>query len=118
MDSENIRGGFKLQPLCRAGSRCGRPLLLLVYWNHLSFSLCNYLECLCQVTNFVKDRIGALRRENPGMYGNISAIRTNSQKYLVNFFAKGQLTKLFFLFPVSLVSQPRSSLGQEPFRKL
>lgn len=53
-----------------------------------------------QVTNFVRDRIAALRREHPGKYENISAIRTNSQKYLVNYFAKGQLTKLFFLFPV------------------
>lgn len=53
-----------------------------------------------QVTHFVKDRIGALRREHPGEYQNIAAIKTNSQKYLVNYFAKGQLTKLFFLFPV------------------
>lgn len=56
------------------------------------------------MTNYVKERIGALRREHRGQqYGNISAIRTNTQKYLVNFFAKGQLTKLFFLFPVGLL---------------
>jgi tRNA (guanine-N7-)-methyltransferase len=41
----------------------------------------------------------ALRREHPGCYENISCIRTNSMKYLPNFFQKGQLTKLFFLFP-------------------
>ena len=59
-----------------------------------------------QVTSFVKDRIAALRREHPENYNNITAIRTNSQKYLVNYFAKGQLTKLFFLFPVR-PSHPR-----------
>jgi len=58
------------------------------------------MEIRDKVTNYVKERIGALRREHRGQqYGNISAIRTNTQKYLVNFFAKGQLTKLFFLFP-------------------
>lgn len=57
------------------------------------------MEIRDKVTNYVKERIGALRREHQGQYGNITAIRTNSQKYLVNFFAKGQLTKLFFLFP-------------------
>ena len=63
-----------------------------------------------QVTSFVRDRIAALRREHPGEYGNICAIRTNSQKYLVNYFAKGQLTKLFLLFPVS-PSHPKTCAG-------
>jgi hypothetical protein len=44
---------------------------------------------------------GCLRRENPGQYQNISVLRHNAMKYLPNFFRKGQLTKLFFLFPVS-----------------
>jgi tRNA (guanine-N7-)-methyltransferase len=41
-----------------------------------------------------------LRLENPGQYQNISVMRHNAMKYLPNFFRKGQLTKLFFLFPV------------------
>lgn len=59
---------------------------------------------MLQVTHYVSDRIKALQQENPGGYGNIAVVRTNSQKYLVNYFAKGQLKKLFFLFPVSLAS--------------
>lgn len=43
----------------------------------------------------------ALRREQVGQYDNISVLRSNAMKYLVNYFKKGQLTKMFFLFPVS-----------------
>lgn len=53
------------------------------------------------MSEYVKERVLALRRENPGEYGNISCLRTNAQKYLVHYFRKGQLTKLFFLFPAS-----------------
>ncbi|PVV03980.1 hypothetical protein BB560_000632 [Smittium megazygosporum] len=35
----------------------------------------------------------------PGSYDNIAVIRMNAMKYLPNFFEKGQLTKMFFLFP-------------------
>lgn len=52
------------------------------------------------MSEYVKERVLALRREHPGQYGNISCLRTNAQKYLVHYFRKGQLTKLFFLFPV------------------
>lgn len=34
-----------------------------------------------------------------GGYQNISVIRTNAMKFLPNFFEKGQLSKIFFLFP-------------------
>ena len=69
----------------------------------------------CQVSEYVKERVLALRREQPGAYGNISCLRTNAQKYLVHYFRKGQLTKLFFLFPVRCGvrdphSKPRPSL--------
>lgn len=36
---------------------------------------------------------------HPGSYGNICCLRTNAMKYLPNYFAKGQLQKMFFLFP-------------------
>lgn len=52
-----------------------------------------------QVTEYVKDRILALRDSNPGKYENISVVRTNSMKYIPNYFEKGQLSKMFFLFP-------------------
>ncbi|OMJ20816.1 tRNA (guanine-N(7)-)-methyltransferase [Smittium culicis] len=34
-----------------------------------------------------------------GKYKNIAVVRMNAMKYLPNFFAKGQLSKIFFLFP-------------------
>ncbi|KAL4910670.1 hypothetical protein BDW74DRAFT_1312 [Aspergillus multicolor] len=35
----------------------------------------------------------------PGGYQNISAIRANTMKFLPNFFARGQLSKIFICFP-------------------
>jgi len=52
-----------------------------------------------QVTEYVKERILALRAANPNEYENISVVRTNSMKYLPNYFGKAQLSKMFFLFP-------------------
>ncbi|CAD6248245.1 unnamed protein product [Miscanthus lutarioriparius] len=52
-----------------------------------------------KVTEYVKERILALRAANPGQYDNISVVRTNSMKYIPNYFRKAQLTKMFFLFP-------------------
>ncbi|KAK9843552.1 hypothetical protein WJX81_008511 [Elliptochloris bilobata] len=57
------------------------------------------MELRDKVALYVKERVLALRREHAGQYGNVACVRTNSQKYLPNFFRKGQLTKLFFLFP-------------------
>ncbi|KAJ1949763.1 tRNA (guanine-N(7)-)-methyltransferase (tRNA(m7G46)-methyltransferase), partial [Linderina pennispora] len=41
---------------------------------------------------------GEIDRLVPGHYENIAAMRMNCQKYLPNFFRKGQLSKLFILF--------------------
>ena len=57
------------------------------------------LEIRVKVCDFVSDRIKALRVQNEGKYQNISCLRTNAMKYLPNLFRKGQLTKMFFLFP-------------------
>ena len=56
---------------------------------------------MMQVAEYVQERIANLRREHMGQYNNIACLRTNSQKFLVHYFHKGQLKKLFFLFPVS-----------------
>lgn len=69
-----------------------------------------------QVTNYVIERVGALRREEAGTYTNISALRTNAMRHLPNFFAKGQLEKLFFLFPVS--TSNREGQGKHLHRRL
>jgi len=57
------------------------------------------MEIRVQVTKFVHDKVVALRQAHPGQYQNVSVIRANSMKFLPNFFDKGQLTKMFFLFP-------------------
>ncbi|XP_061841391.1 tRNA (guanine-N(7)-)-methyltransferase isoform X1 [Nerophis lumbriciformis] len=57
------------------------------------------MEIRVKVSDYVRDRITALRQSTPGSYQNIACIRSNAMKYLPNFFFKGQLSKMFFLFP-------------------
>ncbi|GLH10471.1 tRNA (guanine(46)-N(7))-methyltransferase [Gryllus bimaculatus] len=57
------------------------------------------MEIRVKVSDYVMDRIAALRIQHPEQYQNIACIRTNAMKYLPNFFCKGQLKKMFFLFP-------------------
>jgi len=57
------------------------------------------MEIRVKVSDYVKDRVVALRSQHPGQYTNIACLRGNAMKYLPNFFKKGQLSKMFFLFP-------------------
>ncbi|XP_026996491.1 tRNA (guanine-N(7)-)-methyltransferase isoform X1 [Tachysurus fulvidraco] len=57
------------------------------------------LEIRVKVSDYVQDRIRSLRASEPGKYQNIACLRSNAMKYLPNFFSKGQLSKMFFLFP-------------------
>lgn len=57
------------------------------------------LEIRVKVSDYVRDRIQALQHNHAEKYDNIAVLRTNAMKYLPNFFHKGQLTKMFFLFP-------------------
>jgi tRNA (guanine-N7-)-methyltransferase len=57
------------------------------------------MEIRAKVTEFVRLRILALRKDVPGSYQNASVMRTNSMKFLPNYFPKGSLEKLFFCFP-------------------
>ena len=64
------------------------------------------MEIRIKVADYVSDRIIALREQHPasssggpGMYQNISVVRTNAMKYLPNYFVKGQLSKMMFLYP-------------------
>ena len=50
------------------------------------------LEIRVQVSDYVMDRITALRLQNVEQYDNIACIRTNAMKYLLNYFKKGQLS--------------------------
>ena len=56
-------------------------------------------EIRSNVAKYVEDRISFLRSNNSNSYGNIAVLRMNAMKFLPNFFPKGHLTKLFFLFP-------------------
>lgn len=60
------------------------------------------MEIRVKVSDYVRDRVLALREqhaESGGAYGNIACVRTNAMKFLPNFFRRGQLDKMFFLFP-------------------
>lgn len=64
------------------------------------------MEIRVKVSDYVVDRINALRQLHKNADGttktnfnNIACLRTNAMKYLPNFFEKGQLTKMFFLYP-------------------
>lgn len=59
------------------------------------------MEIRVQVTNYVEDRIIALRNNHAKTqsYQNINVLRGNAMKFLPNFFQKGQLSKMFFCFP-------------------
>lgn len=59
------------------------------------------MEIRVQVTQYVEDRILALRNNHraSGEYENIGVIRANAMKFLPNFFYRGQLNKMFFCFP-------------------
>lgn len=67
------------------------------------------MEIRVQVTQYVQDRIAALRIQNApggsetqsdkGPYQNLACIRANAMKFLPNYIQKGQLSKMFFLFP-------------------
>jgi len=62
------------------------------------------MEIRAKVTEYVRLRIVALRQQqmqegNQQLYQNTSVLRTNSMKFLPNFFPKASLNKLFFCFP-------------------
>ncbi|KAK3212780.1 hypothetical protein Dsin_017486 [Dipteronia sinensis] len=78
---------------------CGFGGLLISLSTLFPETLMIGMELRDKVTEYVKERILALRGSNPGQYQNVSVVRTNSMKYIPNYFEKGQLTKMFFLFP-------------------
>ena len=56
-------------------------------------------EIRSKVAEYVRLRIVALRNEKKGEYQNVGVVRTNTMKYLVNYFRKAQLEKIFICFP-------------------
>eukprot|EP01103_Thecamoeba_quadrilineata_P018258 TRINITY_DN6874_c0_g1_i1.p1 TRINITY_DN6874_c0_g1~~TRINITY_DN6874_c0_g1_i1.p1 ORF type:complete len:265 (+),score=54.31 TRINITY_DN6874_c0_g1_i1:67-861(+) len=78
---------------------CGFGGLLVGLSPTFPKSLILGLEIREKAVEYVSDRIINLRESNPGQYQNINVLRTNCMKYLPNYFQKGQLKKIFFLFP-------------------
>ncbi|KAL5699572.1 tRNA (guanine(46)-N(7))-methyltransferase [Ranunculus cassubicifolius] len=78
---------------------CGFGGLLISLSTLFPETLMIGMEIRDKVTEYVKERILALRETNAGQYQNVSVVRTNSMKYIPNYFEKGTLTKMFFLFP-------------------
>ncbi|KAL8863036.1 MAG: hypothetical protein Q9178_000409 [Gyalolechia marmorata] len=80
---------------------CGFGGLLVALAPKLSDELLIGMEIRTQVTEFVQDKIKALRSQNAdsGLYQNIACLRANTMKFLPNFFRKGQLSKIFLCFP-------------------
>ncbi|XP_031836805.1 tRNA (guanine-N(7)-)-methyltransferase [Nomia melanderi] len=78
---------------------CGYGGLLVTLSPMFPDNLILGMEIRVKVSDYVMDRIAALRSQNPGQYQNVACLRTNAMKYLPNYFYKGQLKKMFFLYP-------------------
>jgi len=79
---------------------CGYGGLLIKLGEMFPDKLSVGMEIRVKVSDYVQDRIKALRAQSQGLkYNNVACLRTNAMKYLPNFFAKAQLEKIFFLYP-------------------
>ena len=95
--SSKLNGRESLSPsILDIGCGFGGLLLHLssLFPNQLSLGM----EIRSQVSNYVGERIRAARMDEQPSLSNVSVIRTNSMKYLVNYIRKGQCDILFFCF--------------------
>lgn len=95
----NLSEDNKNKKVTFADIGCGYGGLLVSLSKMFPNNLALGMEIRVKVSDYVIDRIKALRSENPGEYENIACIRSNAMKLLPCFFEKGQLEKMFFLFP-------------------
>lgn len=61
------------------------------------------LEIRVKVSDYVNDRIKALRTQFPNQYENIAVLRTNAMKYLPNFFHKGQVITICIIILCKMI---------------
>lgn len=89
------------QPVEIADIGCGFGGLLFALAPKFPDTLILGMEIRISVTEYVQEKIRALRAQNsaPSAYQNVSCIRANTMKFLPNFFAKAQLSKIFLCFP-------------------
>ena len=112
--AEGRRSGYKGDGKVRfVDVGCGFGGMLIELGKHFPDTLSLGMEIRSKVSKYVEERIISLRgqavesmrgnREGGSSaghphYQNVAVIRTNTMKYLLNYFEKGQLEKLFFLF--------------------
>ena len=108
--SEHFRGAKKDEgkeaKITFADIGCGFGGLLVRLSPLFPKELIMGMEIRAQVSEYVRERSLALRKEHPGEYQNISGLRTNSMKFLPNYFEKGQLKKIFFCFQTRTLNGP------------
>ncbi|EPQ54281.1 putative methyltransferase [Gloeophyllum trabeum ATCC 11539] len=89
---------------------CGFGGLLIALAPLFPDTLMLGMEIRVQVSQYVQDRIAALRAttkpetpdaetSSPGPYQNVSIVRANAMKFFPNYFRKHSLSAIFFLFP-------------------
>ncbi|KAJ7573856.1 putative methyltransferase [Mycena floridula] len=85
---------------------CGFGGLLIALAPLFPDTLMLGMEIRVQVSQYVEDRISALRVAaataedgKKAHYQNVSIVRANAMKFLPNYFPKQSLSALFFLFP-------------------
>lgn len=72
---------------------CGYGGLLVALAPLFPDTLMLGMEIRAQVTQYVHERLLALRQENTGKYQNVSVMRANAMKFLPNYFEKHQVSK-------------------------
>lgn len=105
--NEEAEGGLRRlsKEVTVADIGCGFGGLLVALSPLLPDELLLGLEIRTQVTTYVQDRIHALRSQSQSSnsssssYQNIAALRSNTMKFLPNFFHKAQLSRIFLCFP-------------------
>lgn len=105
MSSPDLNGQQIAKQVEFADIGCGYGGLLMDLAPMYKDTLMLGMEIRDQVAEFVDKKIKALRINAAAAedstahdYQNISVIRANAMKFLPNFFKRGQLTKMFFLF--------------------
>ncbi|KAF8904996.1 putative methyltransferase [Gymnopilus junonius] len=93
---------FPARPPDFADVGCGFGGLLIQLAPLFPDTLMLGMEIRVQVSQYVQDRISALRvtsQPDTAPFQNVSVVRANAMKFLPNYFAKQSLSALFFLFP-------------------
>jgi len=94
----NVSDSTKVPEFADIG--CGFGGLLVALAPLFPDTLMLGMEIRVQVSQYVRDRIAALRANSENeSYKNIAVVRANSMKFLPNYFAKKSLSAIFFLFP-------------------